>query len=240
MCVYAISAVNTHFDIMTPAYESYKKFQMNLDLLKTADCLYCLSYSEFLKVANEGCKIHDKNCSDFNIVYDKQNDQIKYSDSDDWLTLDRPEGLIKIVEVTKKYYYDKYERFLIIQMELEKTNYWEKQQICEHLVEYYKFIGCFDKQLPIVACENNDNYDILNPADRHGKSGCYSIKDKYLPKYREAVESLSISAKATAHRGIFDNIKRTTKQNIQEYIARVKDLNADADFKQMILGKINA
>jgi hypothetical protein len=97
------------------------------------------------------------------------------------------------------------------------------------LVEYFKFIGCFDVE-PFV--KNKDNDEIMGkPVIRSDEDEC-SISEEMYPLYVRTRDNIKKSEINEVKKAVLDIIRKNSDRNASELNKRIFELfNMDKEFK---------
>lgn len=172
-----------------------------------------------------------KTFEDLNIYYDKNADKLKIYDGE-WEEMLTNKGIKKIVEVIKDCYWSTYECYLLRKFFIE-SNAFNRQKCRELLVEYFKFIGCFDVE-PFV--KNKDNDEIMGrPVIRSGDDE-FSISEEMYPLYVKTRDNIKKSEINEVKKSVLDIIRKNSDRNTSELNKRIFELfNMDREFKDHFL-----
>lgn len=189
-----------------------------------------LKKDDLFEVIDQVSKIHKlKTFEDLNIVYDKTADKLKIFDGE-WEEMLLNRGVKKILQTIQSYYWDAYECFLLRKLYTD-INCYNKQRLKEFLIEYYKFIGCFDVE-PFV--KNKDNMEIMGRP--YNDDNEYSICDEYYNVYIGTRDNVKKSEINAVKKTVLDIIRKNSDKNITELNKRVFELfNIDEGFKNDVV-----
>ena len=194
-------------------------------------CGFELSSDDFFEIINEISTICNTGTFDeFNILYDNKINRVKLYDRGMWEEMLLNNGIRRILITIQDYYLNSYELYLIRKLCNPNVNTFDKQQIQELLIEYYKFIGSFD----VVSCikDMNDS-EILNYEDM---SENFEIHDKYDKLFKNTRDNLKRSDINRVKKEVVEILKRNSIKNIEEMNKRVLDLfQVDEGFKSKIV-----
>ena len=166
-----------------------------------------------------------KTFEDLNIYYDKNADKLKIYDGE-WEEMLTNKGVKKILEIIQSCYWDAYECYLLRKL-FGDANAFNKQRCRELLVEYYKFIGCFDVE-PFV--KNKDNEEIIG---RPCSSDEFSICDEVYHLYVNTRDNIKKSEINEVKKSVLDIIRKNSDRNANELNKRIFELfNMDEEFKE--------
>jgi hypothetical protein len=186
---------------------------------------YDLGNNRLFDIIDEISQIRD--ISELNIIYDNKLKELQLFKSGCWekYLLDR--GLREIIDIMKDYFLDYYEKFLFRKIYVTEKNEREKQQYKNHLIDYYKFIGCFDIY-PFIKDKND--CEILG--DNDGDYGVYKIEEKWMSKYKDAIDNMKRYEINKIKKDIDTIVKNNTVKNIKQLNKEIIDLvTNDEEFK---------
>lgn len=164
-----------------------------------------------------------KTFEDLNIYYDKNADKLNIYDGE-WEEMLTNKGVKKILEIIQSCYWDTYECYLLKKWFLE-SNAFNKQKNKELLLEYYKFIGCFDVE-PFI--KHKDNEDIIGSGEND-----FSICDYMYPLYLKTRDNVRKSEINEVKKSVLDIIRKNSDRNTNELNKRIFELfNMDKEFKE--------
>lgn len=195
-----------------------------------------LKKDDLLEVIDQVSKIHlksmednsAKSFEDLNIVYDKNADKLKIFDGE-WEEMLLNRGVKKILQTIQSYYWDAYECYMLRKLHTDK-NAFNKQRLKELLIEYYKFIGCFDVE-PFV--KNKDNEDITGNSNKGDDA--FSICDEYYQMYLKTRDNIRKSEINNVKKVVLEIIRKNSDRNINELNKKVFELfNVDEGFKKAV------
>lgn len=182
---------------------------------------------------------------DFNIMYDEKLNKLRIFSYGEWRSLLLDSGIKEMVETIQKCYLDTYECYLIRKMKQDSISLFNKNVMYEHLMEYYKFLSCFDVT-PFV--DNKNDYQILynfddekhhtqvDPSDYNK----FSIQDEYKSLYISLKNKNTSTDVNKTRRDVKDIVKRNTKSNIIELNKKMVELfQMDEQFKSMLISNIS-
>lgn len=196
-----------------------------------------LKTDDLLDVIDQVSKIHlrslednnVKSFEDLNIVYDKSADKLKIFDGE-WEEMLLNRGVKKILLVIQSYYWDAYECFMLRNI-YTGIDAFKKQKLRELLIEYYKFVGCFDVE-PFV--KNKENEDILGRPCR--EDDVFSISDEYYQIYLKTRDNIKKSEINAVKKTVLEIIRKNSDRNITELNKRVFEMfNVDEGFKNNVV-----
>jgi hypothetical protein len=186
---------------------------------------YDLGNNRLFDIVDEISKI--RSFSDLNIIYDDKLKELNLFKSGCWENYLIDRGLREIIDVMKDIFLDHYEKFLLRKIFVSEKNLRHKQEYKDHLLDYYKFIGCFEI-LPYI--QDKDDCDILGDDD--GDFGKYTVEEKYMPKYNEIVENMKRNEINKTKKSVDNILKNNTKKNLKNLNKEIIDLvTSDEEFK---------
>jgi hypothetical protein len=186
---------------------------------------YDLGNNRLFDIVDEISKI--RSFSDLNIIYDDKLKELNLFKSGCWENYLIDRGLREIIDVMKDIFLDHYEKFLLRKIFVSEKNLRHKQEYKDHLMDYYKFIGCFEI-LPYI--QDKDDCDILGDDD--GDFGKYTVEEKYMPKYNEIVENMKRNEINKTKKSVDNILKNNTKKNLKNLNKEIIDLvTSDEEFK---------
>ncbi len=186
---------------------------------------YDLGNNRLFDIIDEISKI--RNFSDLNIIYDDKLKELNLFKSGSWENYLVDRGLREIIDIIKDFFLDHYEKYLLKKIHVTETNERQKQAYKEYLEEYYNFIGCFEIK-PYI--QDKDDCDILG--DEDGDFGCYSIEEKWMPKYKHIVDNMKRYEINKTKKAVDNILKNNTKKNIRNLNKEIIDLvTSDEEFK---------
>ena len=171
-----------------------------------------------------------KTFEDLNIVYDKHADKLKIFDGE-WEDMLLQRGLKKILQTIQSYYWDAYECYLLRKLNSSTTGL-NNVKMKELLIEYYKFIGCFDVE---PFAKNKENVDVLGRPNRTSENP-FSVCDEWYPIYIKTRDNIRKSEINAVKKIVLEIIRKNSDRNINELNKRVFELfNVDEGFKNDIV-----
>ena len=141
-------------------------------------------------------------------------------------------GIRNLFIKIQEYYFDSYEKYLIRKIRFDdQLNGPRQMRMMEHLVDYYRFIACFEID-PFVYNEITD-HDIVYDKDETNE-----LVFEFRQKYNTVKNSLSKSLMNETKKEVTNLIKNISKKNIEELNKTVINLfNMDEEFKSLIVSK---
>ena len=147
-----------------------------------------------------------------NVIYDKKFDKLKLFDMGKWEELILINGISTLLSKIQETYFDAYECYLIRKIECSNLCYQAKSIIKTQLIEYYKFIGCFNID-PYVK-DKNETLIIYTQEDKlYNSEISLTDENTMLPiKYMNLFEKVCGETKASElnkiKRNVVDIIKK--------------------------------
>lgn len=188
---------------------------------------YQLNTEDFMNIVDNISSILDNKMEYFNIVYDGQVNKLKLYDRGTWKSLLIEQGVRQILLITKDYFLDAYEGFLMRKIKKYQQSTIDVQKSKQLLMDYYSFIGCFD--IDPISKEQSDG-EILGDDELNDK---FEYSDEFYPYYSKALDKLTKADSIKLKKDIIDIVKRNTHQNIHELNKKVLGLiHVDDEFKQ--------
>lgn len=191
--------------------------------------------NDFFDIVDQVCSLARNNIEDFNIIFDEKYNKLKLYDYGSWnesiITSGIKTFLIKIQEV----YWDNYEFYMIRKVELG-NNFQNKSKSRELIIEYYKFIGCFDIE---PSSKVSSDPEILYDAhlyDENYDDECKEVSEKYYSLYVKTRDSIQKSYINNTKKQILDIIKKNSQRNINELNKKVTSLfHMEEEFKNKLM-----
>ena len=204
---------------------------------------YQLKTENFMEIVDNISSTLDNKIEYFNIVYDGKINKLKLYERGTWKHFLIEQGVKQILNITKDYFLDSYECFLMRKIKKHQISVFDVQKSKELLIEYYKFIACFEID---PFCKDHYDSEILGHDDSEGKqdSGLeteytYTYNEEFYPYYIKALDKLTQSQSMKIKKEVVDIVKRNTTQNINELNKKVLSLiQMDEEFKKNFM-KIN-
>jgi hypothetical protein len=220
-----------------------KKFQKNVARLEANKQDQDIDKHVLLEMIDQVCSLADEHFKDFNIIYDDKFNRLKLYDStgvweESMLTVGMRTLLIKVQE----HYFDAYEKYLIRKIRADdQLNGPRQMRMLEHLIDYYRFIACFDID-PYVKSDINDTEILYNmDDDRYDCCAEYTDDNRKLvfefrDKYIKTRDSITKCFANETKKEVVNIIKNISKKNVDELNKKViKLFNMDEEFKKIIL-----
>ena len=193
---------------------------------------YRLDFDDMLDVIDKVTYI-SKNVENFNIYYDEIPNKLRIFTCGEWNTMLLDAGIKQMLHKIKACYLDAYECYLIRKLDESSTGAHSRMQFKEHLLDYFKFLACFDIS-PYVADASDG--DILK-----NDNSSYDLQDQWYPKFKGIKESITVTESNKIKKEVKDIVKRNTRSNIIELNKLIMQVfNVDADFKENIINNIQS
>jgi hypothetical protein len=188
-----------------------------------------LDVNELLKTIDVVSRVCNS-LSEFNLMIDSKNNKLRmYNGQWDEHLLDS--GMTVLMYRIQEYYWDDYEEYLIKQIHLAPGGMWEANRCQELLMEYYKFLACFQVD---PNAKNKTNMD-LGVGDDH----TYETSEQLMSLYRKLRDELKTGEIRACRNKVLDILKRSTTSNVDTLNCKVLQLfNMDPAFKQRILSGV--
>ena len=183
-----------------------------------------------LEIVDQVSSLASHNIEDFNILYDDKYNKLKLYEFGSWNESIIISGIKTYLIKIQEFYLDNYEAYLIRKIELPDTNYRDKNKSKELLIEYYKFIGCFD--IDPLAKDKTDQ-EILY--DEESNDEDTSISEKYYALYVKTRDDIKKGFINTINKQVIDIIKKNSQRNVNELNKKVTSLfHMEEEFKNKI------
>lgn len=185
--------------------------------------------NDFFDIVDQVSSLARHNVEDFNIIFDEKYNKLKLYDDGAWNEAIITSGIKTFLNKIQEFYWDNYEFYLIRKIELG-NNLLNKNKSRELIIEYYKFIGCFDIE---PYSKINSDSEILYDDNSNGSK---EISDKYYNLYIKTRDSIQKSYINNTKKQILDIIKKNSQRNINELNKKVTSLfHMEEDFKNKLL-----
>lgn len=176
-------------------------------------------------------------------VFDAERNKLKLYNDGEWQEYLFDKGVKVVLEIIQRYFFNKYECYLLRKLQTHMNQ--ETQSLEAHLLQYYKFLACFELA-PYM--ESSNDYEIIHnydddayhtpvcKADTH----CFTIQDMWMPKYMQIRQTLTLYEANRMSRQVKDILLRNTKSNVKELNKKFMEVfQADEAFKQSALGNVH-
>lgn len=192
---------------------------------------FSLEKDDFLNIVDTLTTIVDVN--DCNVVYHDLLKKIFVREDGRWVDMLLDRGEDYIINKIQVSYLDSYEAYLIRRMFNNNEQCFLRQQAKEHILNYYKFISCFNCE-PYV--KNKSDQTLLNNDD-HNET--YDIEEELQRMYNSIQKQIRLFESNKIRRDVVNIIKRNTKKSIVELNRKMMELfQMDEEFKKRILSEI--
>lgn len=121
-----------------------------------------LAILTLVEAVDKICKVQNKDCSDYSIMYDELLDGVKILEAGVWEEMSRDRGVQRMIEIIKSSLWDHYEAALLRSIQNEK-DLRARQILGDDLIEYFKFLAAFDLK-PRCCGEYKDKDDVKDDA----------------------------------------------------------------------------
>lgn len=183
-----------------------------------------------LEIVDQVSSLASHNMEDFNILYDDKYNKLKLYEDGSWNESIIISGIKTFLSKIQEFYLDNYEFYLIRKIELN-NNCRNKNKSRELLIEYYKFIGCFDIE---PDSKNRSDPEILY--DEDSDEECTDLSDKYNSLYIKTRDDTKKSYINNIKKQVIDIIKKNSQRNINELNKNVTSLfHMEEEFKNKLL-----
>ena len=199
-----------------------------------------LDKDNLLEVVDQVSSLAHEHCENLNIVYDKKFNKLKLYDMGKWDEFILIKGITTLLTKIQEQFFNLYECYLVRKIEFSSLCAQEKAIIRDQLIEYYKFIGCFEID-PYVK-NKNDSEIIYNQDDRRCdpflefNDENTEMPIRYTELYTRVCGETKTSELNKIRHTIVDIIKKNCMKNVDELNKRVVDLfNMNPEFKELLL-----
>jgi hypothetical protein len=190
---------------------------------------YQLKTENFMELIDSISSLLHSKIEYYNLLHD--GNKLKLYERGVWRSFLIEQGVKQMLTITKDYYLDSYECFLMRKIKKHQTSVFDIQKSKELLIQYYKFIGCFEID---PYCKDHYDHEILKLEEDVSND---EFRDEYSLEfyayYRKATDKLTRSEITKMKKDVIDIVKRNTTQNIQELNKKVMSLiQMDEEFKR--------
>lgn len=199
------------------------------------------TYNSFRLTLNDMLDVVDhvtdmcKNVENFNIYYDEVPNKLKIFTFGTWKSSLMDAGIQEMIEKIKACYLDSYECYLHRRFKSPAASAFQRSSTMEHILDYYKFLVCFD--IPPCIHDMADHEVLGAPPP---PSPTYDIQESWYPRYKALKDRVTISECNRYKRDVKEIVKRNTKCNTIELNRMIMDmLQVDTEFKRNILHDIS-
>jgi hypothetical protein len=200
-----------------------------------------LKHDDLLEIINEVSLCESASFEDFNILYDKKIDRLKFYAHGSWKETLVHTGLQQMLNILKSYFLDAYECYIIRKIrEFEAAlEHKQKEHCLELLNEYYHFIACFDVE-PFIQGKSDQEIlhsDAPNSNGVNNDTGnAFSINDDYSGVYRKICENVTRADMNKLKRNVLNIIKQNTIRKVEDLNKCVLNLlHVEQEFKDNIM-----
>lgn len=184
-----------------------------------------------LEIIDQVSSLARNDIEDFNILYDEKYNKLKLYEDGDWTESIIISGIKTLLIKIQEFYLDNYEYYLIRKIEIG-NNYQQKNKSRELLIEYYKFIGCFDIE---PYAKNKSDPEILED-EYADDDGSREIGDKYNSLYIKTRDTTQKSFINNTKKQVIEIIKKNSQRNIKELNKKVTNLfHMEEEFKNKFI-----
>ena len=209
------------------------------DTLGVYDALI-LDSNSLLEVIDQVSSLAQADCENMNVIYDKKFNKLKLFDMGKWNDLILITGITTLLTRLQECYLNPYECYLIRKIEVSSLCHQDKALIKNQLIDYYKFIGCFNIA-PYVEGKNDS--EIIYNQDDHNCDPYQELTDenselplKYLNLYNRVCGGTKASELNKIKKNVIEIIKKNCLKNVDELNKKVVALfHMDEEFKKNIL-----
>ena len=201
-----------------------------------------LDKDNLLEVVDQVSSLSQEHIENFNVVYDKKYDKLKLYDMGKFEEYTLAIGIRTLLGKIQEVYLDVYECYLIRKIEISSLCQQEKAVIREKLLEYYKFIGCFEIE-PFAKDKNNTEI-LYNMDDARYDSYLEHTDDntdislRYNNSYIKVRGETKIYELNKIKKNVLDIVKKNCLKNLDELNKKMVEMfNMDEEFKQNVLAR---
>lgn len=220
--------------------ERYHRHIKNLDSAKYDN--FGLNVQSIMAVIDSVTSMMDVNT--FNVLYDEIPNKLKMFCCGEWQSMLLEAGVKDMIEKIQTCYLDHYECYLLRKIYDNDNPVLKRQQMREHLLEYYKFIAAFGITPYVKGTCNNkilytasDERHHLRPED--GDYEAYSIEEEWYKKYTEIRDKIALSEANKIKKEVQTIIKKNTKAGVLDLNKRMMEImQMDECFKTEVIANI--
>lgn len=184
-----------------------------------------------LEIVDQVSSLASHNIEDFNVLYDEKYNKLKLYEYGSWNESIIISGIKTFLSKIQEFYLDNYEFYLIRKIEVNDVNCRNKSKSRELLIEYYKFIGCFD-----IEPESSKRTDPEILYDEDSDDESTDISDKYNSLYIKTRDDTKKSYINNIKKQVIDIIKKNSQRNVNELNKKVTSLfHMEEEFKNKLL-----
>lgn len=201
-------------------------------LLENKRCDIEIDNNGFIDIIDQVSSLARNNMEEFNIIFDEKYNKLKLYEDGSWNESIITSGIKTFLTKIQEFYWDNYEFYLIRKIELA-NNFQNKNRSKELIIEYYKFIGCYDIE---PYSKQKSDPTILYDEDSDDESK--DISDKYYSLYIKTRDAIQKSYINTIKKQVIDILKKNSQRNINELNKKVTSLfHMEEEFKNTLLIK---
>jgi hypothetical protein len=199
-----------------------------------------LDKHNLFEVIDQVSSLTNETFENMNILFDEKFNKLKLYENGEWNVSILMSGIRTLLMKIKEVYFDQYECYLIRKIEYSILNLFNKQKIREKLVDYYKFLGCFEIN-PFSDGRNDSEIKYNMDDDRNDPFLEHTDQNREVPiRYMDLyVKTRDNTKKCELNkikRDIIDIVKKNCKKNIDDLNKKVFAMfNMDEDFKKTII-----
>jgi hypothetical protein len=193
-----------------------------------------------LEVIDQVSSLTDETFENMNILFDEKFNKLKLYENGEWNVSILISGIRTLLMKIKEVYFDQYECYLIRKIEYSNMGLYNKQKIKEKLIDYYKFLGCFEIN-PYVDGRNDTEIKYNMDDDRNDSFIEHTDQNREIPiRYMDLyVKTRDNTKKCELNKikhDIIDIVKKNSKKNMDDLNKKVFAMfNMDEDFKKTII-----
>ena len=223
------------FEDRLEVHYSYRVDRMENDKYVTP---YMLNQENLLSEIDKLSKIdisHDpeNKIGLMNILHDRTMKRLKIWSGFEWESFLEDIGAKEIVSLIKSYFFDIYEKYLLIKLHKDGQAGYDRAKIKEHLEIYYKFIGMFDLFPYIIDVTDSEILGHRLKEDNERFLG-----ETYMCLYQKLKISQKQSELNHIKRSVISILKNNTNHNIDQLNQSISELvKVNRDFKEKIVGQ---
>lgn len=195
--------------------------KLNEDKLKG----FQLVWGNLLEMIDDAL-FYGKNVDKFNFLYDVNSNKIKVYCGGEWKSMLFEIGVQFMLSVVQSFYLNSYECYVIRNIESNsQNNFHAKAEYRDRLVDYYKFLVCFD-----IKPFSSAHHDLENLLEE-------DMAEKYYNLFLKTKEGVTARMCQQVQRKVYSIIKEANKTNIQDLNKSIMEIiKVDTEFKTKFLG----
>jgi hypothetical protein len=199
-------------------------------LLEDAQNDIAIDSNGLLEIVDQVSSLASSNVEHLNMLYDTKFNKLKVYEDGSWNEFIITSGIKTLLSKIQEFYFDAYEFYLIRKIELHE-NFRERSKCKELLIEYYKFIGCFD-----IDPDSKNRSDSVILYDEVDHEETKEISDRYHALYIKTRDDTKKSDINTTKRQVIDILKKNSEKNICELNKKVASLfHMEEEFKNKLI-----